>query len=210
MIGEQEDVYYYLTTLNENYEHPAMPKGVEGDIIKGMYRLRGPQKKGALRVQLLGSGAILREVLAGADLLEKDFGVVADIWSVTSFSELRREALEVERWNMLNPLETPRKSHIETCLGEAGPTIASTDYMKLFADQIRPFVKGSYRVLGTDGFGRSDYRSALRAHFEIDRHFVAVAALKSLADENKISSTKVAEAIRKYGIDPAKPSPVRV
>ena len=188
-----------------------MPEGAEEGIIKGMYRLRqAPQKKGALRVQLLGSGAILREIIAGADLLENDFGIVADVWSVTSFNELRREALEVERWNMLNPLEKPRQSHVETCLGEAGPTIASTDYMKLFADQIRPFIKGSYRVLGTDGFGRSDTRTALRTHFEIDRHFVAVAALKSLADENKLPSTKVAEAIKKYGINPAKPNPVRI
>ncbi len=210
MIGEQEDVFYYLTTLNENYEHPDMPKGAEEGIVKGMYKLKsyGKAKKG--RVQLMGSGAILREVMAGAELLEKDFGISSDIWSVTSFTELRREALDVERWNMLHPTEKPRVSYIEQCLGETDePVIASTDYMKLFADQIRPFIKGTYKVLGTDGFGRSDYRRKLRTFFEVDRHFVAVAALKALADQNKLPSTKVAEAIAKYGIDPNKSNPAR-
>jgi len=151
-------------------------------------------------------------VLAGAELLERDFGIHADVWSVTSFTELRREAHEIERWNMLHPLEPPRVPYVTQCIAARGeaPVIASTDYMKLFADQIRPFVPGSFRVLGTDGFGRSDYRKKLRSHFEVDRHFVAVAALKALADENKLPSTKVAEAIGKYGIDPEKPSPAKV
>ncbi|MBL8566192.1 MAG: pyruvate dehydrogenase (acetyl-transferring), homodimeric type [Hyphomicrobiaceae bacterium] len=210
MVEQQEDVFYYLTVLNENYEHPAMPAGAEEGIIKGMYLLRaaGKSKKGH-KVQLMGSGAILREVLAGADLLEKDFGIPCDVWSVTSFTELARDAAAVERWNMLHPEETPRVSYVTAKLAERGdgPVVASTDYMKQFAEQIRPFVPARYRVLGTDGFGRSDYRRKLREHFEVDRHFVAIAALKSLAEENKVPSAKVAEAIRKYGIDPGKPNP---
>ncbi len=210
MIGEQEDVFYYLTLLNENYPHPAMPAGAEEGIVRGMYLLKAADKaaKGH-RVQMLGCGAILREVIAGAELLEKDFGISADIWSVTSFTELAREAQACERWNLLNPLETPRVPYVKAQLASRGegPVIASTDYMKMLAEQVRPFVGGSYRVLGTDGFGRSDYRRKLRYHFEVDRHFVAVSALKALADENKVPSTKVAEAIKKYGIDPNKPNP---
>ncbi len=212
MLSDQEDVFYYLTLLNENYTHPAMPEGAEGGIIKGMHLIRAadPKAKGH-RVQLLGCGAILREVLAGADLLQKDFGINADIWSVTSFTELKREAHDCERWNMLHPGEPERVPYVTQKLAERGdgPVIASTDYMKLFADQIRPFVPAKYRVLGTDGYGRSDYRKALRSFFEVDRHFVAVAALKALADENKVPSTKVAEAIKKYGIDPEKSNPAR-
>ena len=211
MYGDQEDVYYYITTLNENYPHPPMPEGAEAGIIKGMYLLR-EGKPGGRKVQLMGCGAILREVMAGADLLEKDWGISADIWSVTSFTELRREALDVERWNMLHPEEQTRVSYVTQCLRDRGddPVIASTDYMKLFADQIRAYVPGTYRVLGTDGFGRSDYRAALRTFFEVDRHYVAVAALKALADENKIPSKTVSEAIKKYGIDVNRPSPARI
>ncbi len=212
MLTDQEDVFYYLTLLNENYAHPAMPEGAEDGIIKGMHLIRAadPKAKGR-RVQLMGCGAILREVIAGADLLEKDFGISADIWSVTSFTELKREAHDCERWNMLHPGEPERVPYVTQKLAERGddPVIASTDYMKLFADQIRPFVPAKYRVLGTDGFGRSDYRKALRSFFEVDRHFVAVAALKALADENKVPSTKVAEAIKQYGIDPEKNNPTR-
>jgi len=212
MIAEQEDVFYYLTVLNENYEHPAMPEGAEEGIVKGMYLLKAadPGSKGH-KVQLMGSGAILREVMAGADLLAEDFGIAADVWSVTSFTELAREAAAVERWNMLHPEEPPRVPYVTACIAGRGeaPAIASTDYMKLFAEQIRPFVPSAYHVLGTDGFGRSDYRRKLRHHFEVDRHFVAVAALKALADENKVPSLKVTEAIRKYGIDPEKPYPAK-
>ena len=212
MLTDQEDVFYYLTLLNENYQHPAMPEGAEEGIIKGMHLIRAadPKAKGR-RVQLMGCGAILREVIAGADLLEKDFGITADIWSVTSFTELKREAHDCERWNMLHPGEPERVPYVTQQLSGRGddPVIASTDYMKLFADQIRPFVPAKYRVLGTDGFGRSDYRKALRSFFEVDRHFVAVAALKALADENKLPSTKVAEAIKTYGIDPEKNNPAR-
>ena len=212
MIGEQEDVFYYLTTLNENYEHPAMPEGAEQGIIKGIYLLRAadPAVKGH-KVQLLGSGAILREVIAAADLLLKDFSIPSQVWSVTSFTELSRDANEVVRWNMLHPLDTQRTPYVTQTLrlhGD-GPVIASTDYVKMFAEQIRAHVPGAYRVLGTDGFGRSDYRSKLRAHFEVDRHFIAVAALKALADENKVPSSKVAEAIKLYGIDTNRASPVK-
>jgi pyruvate dehydrogenase E1 component len=212
MLTDQEDVYFYLTLLNENYEHPAMPNGAEAGIVKGMYLFRAaPEGVPGHRVQLLGSGAILREVIAAAELLEKDWGIASDVWSVTSFTELAREAHDAERWNLLHPLETPRVPYVTQQLiarGD-GPVIASTDYMKLYADQVRPFVPSRYSVLGTDGFGRSDYRRALRSFFEVDRHFVTIAALKALADENKIPSIKVAEAIKAYGIDPEKPNPAR-
>jgi pyruvate dehydrogenase E1 component len=214
MYVEREDVFYYITVMNENYAHPAMPEGVEADILKGMYLLREAQvarKDRSPRVQLLGSGTILREVIAAADLLERDFGVKADIWSATSFNELRRDGIDVERWNRLHPLEKPRRSHVEHCLAERpGPVIAATDYMRNYADQIRPYVRGRYTVLGTDGFGRSDTRRALRSFFEVDRHHVAVAALKALADEGTLTVEKVAEAIERYGIDPSKPNPVGV
>ncbi|MFC2254226.1 pyruvate dehydrogenase (acetyl-transferring), homodimeric type [Labrys portucalensis] len=211
MYAEQEDVFYYLTVMNENYEHPAMPAGAEEGIVKGMYLFRQGQKQTTLRVQLLGSGTILREVIAAAELLAADFGVEADIWSCPSFTELRREAVAVERWNLLNPEAAPRKSYVETCLGgRQGPVIAATDYMRLYADQIRTWVPGRYRVLGTDGFGRSDYRRRLRHFFEVDRHWVAVAALKSLAEEGAVKPALVAEAIRKYGLDPSKANPATV
>ena len=213
MLVDQEDVFFYLTVMNENYEHPPMQEGVEVGIVKGMYLLRDGKKKKGKRhhVQLMGSGTILREVIAAAELLEKDFDVSADVWSITSFTELRREALDAERWNMLHPLETPRIPYVTAALRERGDGlfVASTDYMKLFPDQIRPFVPGTFRVLGTDGFGRSDYRKMLRSHFEVDRHFIALATLKGLADENKVPSTTVASAIEKYGIDPEKPNPAR-
>jgi pyruvate dehydrogenase E1 component len=192
-----------------------MPEGAEEGIIKGLYRLRAADTSTlgakAPRIQLMGSGTILNEVIAAADLLATDFGIAADIWSAPSFTELRREGLAVERWNLLHPTETPRKSYVETVLADApGPVIAATDYMKSFADQIRQFVPGRYRVLGTDGYGRSDYRVKLRHFFEVNRHFVAVAALSSLAQEGTISSSVVADAIAKYGIDPDKPDPTKV
>jgi pyruvate dehydrogenase E1 component len=214
MYQEQEDVFYYLTLMNENYEHPPMPEGAEVGVRKGMYLLKAgeaSQREKALRVQLLGSGTILREVIAAADLLAADFDITADIWSVPSFTELRREGLDVERWNMLHSTQPPRRSHVEVCLAERqGPVIAASDYMKAFADQIRPFVPQRYRVLGTDGFGRSDYRRSLRSFFEVDRHFIAVAALKALADEGAVPASAAADAIRRYGIDPEKPNPARV
>ncbi|MGO9781713.1 MAG: pyruvate dehydrogenase (acetyl-transferring), homodimeric type [Streptosporangiaceae bacterium] len=213
MYAEQEDVYYYLTVMNENYRHPPMPDGAEEGILRGMYLLQeGRNAKGRPRVQLLGSGTILREVIAAAGLLEADFGVTADIWSVPSFTELRRDGLAAERWSMLHPTEPPRLSYVETCLASRpeGPVIASTDYIRSFADQIRPFVPRRYRVLGTDGFGRSDYRRNLRSFFEVDRHYVTVAALHSLAADGAVPAATVADAIARYGIDAGKPNPPEV
>jgi pyruvate dehydrogenase E1 component len=218
MVGEQENVWYYVTLMNENYPQPGLGKGQEAGILKGMYLLReGPAGSGMgrsiARVQLLGSGTILREVIAAAEMLEKDWGVAGDVWSVTSFTELRRDGIDVERHNLLNPTATPRVSYVQQCLERtAGPVVASTDYMRLFADQIRPYIpRGrSYTVLGTDGFGRSDTREKLREFFEVDRRFVVIAALKSLAEEGVLPMAKVAEAITRYGIDPAKPNPVTV
>jgi pyruvate dehydrogenase E1 component len=221
MIGEQEDVFYYLTLMNENYVHPAMPEGAQEGILRGIYLLRdaGSPRSRKPRVQLLGSGTILREVLAAAELLEEDFGVLADVWSVTSFTELRRDGIEVERWNTLHPTEKPRTAYVTEALSNRrGPVVASTDYIRTYPDQIRGWVDGSatdgtrriYRTLGTDGFGRSDYRKALRNFFEVDRYHVAVAALKALADEGTIKPAKVAEAITKYEIDPDAPLPSTV
>ncbi len=215
MYVEQQDVFYYLTVMNENYAHPAMPQGAETGIIKGMYLFRGQrtedggQKKAT--VQLMGSGTILREVIAAAELLEKDFGVASDIWSVTSFNELRRDGLDCERWNMLHPEAPRRASYVEQCLSKhSGPVIAATDYIKSYADQIRPYIHGRYKVLGTDGFGRSDTRKKLRHFFEVDRHYVAIAALKALADEGTIDAKEVSKAIKLYKINPDKPNPVTV
>ncbi|MDX1655138.1 MAG: pyruvate dehydrogenase (acetyl-transferring), homodimeric type, partial [Candidatus Competibacteraceae bacterium] len=207
MYQDQENVFYYITTLNENYHHPAMPEGCEEGIIKGMYSFKKSQGKGP-KVQLLGCGSILNEVIEGAELLEQDFGVAADIWSCPSFNELARDGQDVERWNLLHPDQKPRKSYVEQCLeGSEGPVVASTDYIRMFSEQIRPFVPRAYHTLGTDGFGRSDSRQALRRHFEVDRHYVALTALKALADEGKIKKDKVLEALKKYQIDPEKVAP---
>ena len=216
MVGNQEDVYFYITVMNENYLHPGLPdaadKNAAEGILKGMYLLREGAKK-KHRVQLLGSGTILREVIAAGELLASQWDVGADIWSATSFNELRREGLDCERWNLLHPTEKERVSYVEKCLKDrAGPVIASTDYVKSFADQIRVFMpKGrDYRVLGTDGFGRSDTRERLRYHFEVDRHWVVVAALKALADEGAVKPQLVADAIKKYAIEIGKPNPLTV
>jgi len=215
MFQEQEDVYYYLTVMNENYEHPEMPQGAEKDIIKGMYLFRqgakAKAKQAAPRVQLLGSGTIFREVIAAADLLKNDWDVDADLWGCPSFTELSREGNDLARWNMLHPSEKPKQNHVERCLGNAqGPVVAASDYVRLYAEQIRPFIKQRYVTLGTDGFGRSDTRQALRHFFEVDRYWVTLAALKALADEGAIDRSKVAEAIVKYGIDINKPNPTTV
>ncbi|KXS38061.1 MAG: pyruvate dehydrogenase E1 component [Halomonadaceae bacterium T82-2] len=210
MYQDKENCFYYLTVMNENYEHPEMPEGVENDIIKGMYLLREVSgKKDKAHVQLMGSGTILREVEAAAEILKEEYGIGSDIWSVPSFNELRREALEIDRQAFLKPEEEPAKPHVTACLeGRKGPVIASTDYMKLYADQVRAWVPTDYHVLGTDGFGRSDTREKLRHFFEVDRHFVTVVALKSLADRGELDRKVVADAIKKYGIDPNKPSPL--
>jgi pyruvate dehydrogenase E1 component len=213
MVAEQEDVFYYVTLMNENYHHPGMPEGAQEGILRGMYLLRPSERSagGGPRVQLLGSGTILNEVLAAADLLESDFGVAADVWSVTSFTELRRDGIEVERWNMLHPTEEPLRAYVTDQLSSReGPVVASTDYLRAFADQIRQWVPRGYRVLGTDGFGRSDSRRALRRFFEVDRHYVAVAALKELADGGEIERERVQEAIDRYEIDPEAPMPTTV
>ncbi len=212
MVTNQEDVFYYITVMNENYPHPGLPQGAEEGTLKGMYLFR-PGAKHKHKVQLLGSGTILREVIAAAELLETDWDVSADVWSCTSFTELRRDGLDCERWSLLHPTEPPRVSWVAKCLARhAGPVVASSDYIKTFADQIRAFIPAgrAYRVLGTDGFGRSDTRAKLRDFFEVDRHWVALAALKALADQGDIQASVVAAAIKKYGIDPNKPNPVTV
>ncbi|MCP1367048.1 pyruvate dehydrogenase (acetyl-transferring), homodimeric type, partial [Halomonas sp. BBD48] len=208
MYQDKENCFYYLTLMNENYPHPEMPEGSTENIIKGMYLLRETEG-GKARVQLLGSGTILREVEAAAELLKDEYDIGADIWSVTSFNELRREALELDRKAFLEPDAEPAKPHVTQCLeGRDGPAIASTDYMKLYADQVRAWVPTDYYVLGTDGYGRSDTREKLRYFFEVDRYFVTVAALKALADRGELDRKVVAEAMKKYGIDANKPNPL--
>ena len=216
MYEQQEDVYYYVTLMNENYPHPGLAEagqGAEQGILKGLYKLKdgGKSAKKGLRVQLMGSGTILREVMAAADLLKADFGVTADLWSATSYNELRRDGMAVERWNLLHPTEPRRRSWVETCLdGHEGPVIASTDYMRNYADQVREYVQAAgrrYVVLGTDGFGRSDYRVKLRRFFEVDRFYVVLAALKALADDGSIKPSVVAEAITKYKLDTERAAP---
>jgi pyruvate dehydrogenase E1 component len=210
MYHKQEDVFYYLTVMNENYTHPAMPKGAEEGIIKGMYKFSASKAKAKNKVQLLGSGTILREVIAAAELLEKDFGIASDIFSVTSFNELRREGIDCERWNTLHPEAKQRVSYVAQCLDAEVPVIAATDYIRAYADQIRPYVKAQYKTLGTDGFGRSDTRKKLRHFFEVDRFYVVVAALKALADEGKVDAKEVTRAIKLYKIDADKPNPTTV
>ncbi|GAO22127.1 pyruvate dehydrogenase subunit E1 [Alicycliphilus sp. B1] len=210
MVEKQENVFYYITLLNENYPMPGLAAGTEEQILKGMYLCKAGAQ-GELRVQLLGSGSILRESLEAQKLLATDWGVQADVWSCTSFTELAREGQDTARWNLLHPLEAPRPSFVAQQLADhGGPVVASTDYMKAFAEQIRAFIPAgrSYTVLGTDGFGRSDFRYRLREHFEVNRHYIAVAALKSLADEGRLPAAKVAEAIAKYGIDADKINPL--
>jgi pyruvate dehydrogenase E1 component len=217
MYTDDEDTFYYITLLNENYPHGAMPEGAAEGICKGMYRLRAAEAGNANvdtdtpRAQLLGSGAILREVEAAAELLREDFGVAADVWSVPSFNQLRRDGIEVERWNRLHPESKSRPSYVETLLGPTeGPVIAATDYIRSFAEQIRPFVSRRYVTLGTDGFGRSDTREKLRAFFEVDRRHVVVATLKALADEGTVPPTKVTEAIGKYRVETENREPWKV
>jgi pyruvate dehydrogenase E1 component len=213
MYQEQENVFYYITTLNENYVHPEMPKNCEEGIINGMYLLKEGKKSKAktkpARAQLLGCGSILKEVIAAAELLEKDFKIVSDIWSVTSFNELARDGMNVTRENLLNPEKKAKESYVASCLeGREGPVIASTDHIKAYAEQIRAYVPARFSVLGTDGFGRSDSRENLRRFFEIDRHFVVLATLKALAEEGTISAKQVSKAIKLYNIDINKPNPL--
>ncbi len=209
MYEDNENVFFYIALMNENYPQPPLPEGVQEGILKGGYLLR-PGKGGKARATLLGSGTILRECLAAAELLEQQFGVGADVYSITSFSELRREAVECERWNLLHPEQSPREPYVKRLLGDlAGPLVAATDYVRTVPDQIRSWVPTPYVTLGTDGFGRSDARAPLRAHFEVDRNFIALAALKALADLGTIDRRTVVAAIDKLGIDPDKPDPIR-
>ena len=214
MVEKQENVYYYITLLNENYAMPGLTPGTEEQIIQGMYLCKPGaegQNDDGRRVQLLGSGTILRESLAAQVLLAAEWGIQADVWSCPSFNELAREGQDCERWNLLHPLEAPRTSFVARQLdGHAGPVVASTDYMKSYAEQIRPFIPAGrpYKVLGTDGFGRSDFRSKLREHFEINRHYIVVAALKALSEQGSVPAAKVAEAIAKYGINADKINPL--
>lgn len=214
MIEEQVDEYYYLTLMNENYSHPALPEGAAEGVIRGMYLLKdaGKAKKGELRVQLMGSGTILREAIAAAELLDKDFGVVADVWSCPSFTELRRDGYDAERWNRLHPEDKPRKAYVTECIESrpAGPVIAATDYVRNFTDQIRAFIPRTYTVLGTDGFGRSDTRANLRRHFEVDRYYIAHAAIDALAKDGKMTAKDAARAIKLYKLDQEKPNPLGV
>ncbi len=212
MVSDQEDVFFYITLMNENYAHPGLTPGTEAHILKGMYLLQqhGDSDK---RVQLLGSGTILREVMAAAEMLLADFGVASDVWSCPSFTELRRDGMACERHNFLNPTATPQQPFAAQQLaGHDGPIVAATDYMRLFADQIRPYIPSGrrYIALGTDGFGRSDTRAKLREFFEVDRRYVAIAALRGLADEGKIPLSVVEEAIKKYGVDTSRPNPMSV
>jgi pyruvate dehydrogenase E1 component len=209
MYQEGEDIYYYITVENENYTHPEMPEGSEDGIRNGMYLFReGPD--GPKKVQLLGSGAILREAIAAANILEQDYGVVSDIWSATSFSELRRDGVDCARWNRMNPEREPRIPWVTSCLHDrAGPVIAATDYVRAFADQVRGFLTGTdYIVLGTDGFGRSDTREKLRSFFEVDRYNIAYAALYALYRRELISMSELLAARTGLGIDPDKVNPV--
>ena len=212
MYELKENKFYYITLMNENYVQPDMPEGAEEGIVRGIYLLEPAQlKKAKGKVQLMGSGTILREVREAAALLRSDWGVDAEVWSVTSANELRRDGLACERWNMLHPEAEPRVPYLTQQLADhTGPVVAATDYMKLYSDQLRQFIPGSFKVLGTDGFGRSDTREKLRTHFEVNRHFVVVAALKALADEGKLPRATVAKAIAQYGINPEKADPLLV
>jgi pyruvate dehydrogenase E1 component len=224
-------VYYYITVMNENYAHPDMPEGCAEGIIRGMYLLRGAGaepatpagresvkargkgKSKAPCVQLLGSGTILREVIAAADLLQKDFGVEADIWSCPSFTELRRDGFDAERWNRLHPEAEQRVPYVTGLLqGRSGPAVAATDYVREFPDQIRAFMPDGMRltVLGTDGYGRSDTREHLREFFEVDRYWIAHAALAALAKDGMVNPKDVSRAIKEYKLDPNKPNPISV
>ncbi|NNM12023.1 MAG: pyruvate dehydrogenase (acetyl-transferring), homodimeric type, partial [Pseudomonadales bacterium] len=211
MYEQRENCFYYITTMNENYAHPEMPSGAEEDILRGLYKLESSKSKAKKRVQLMGCGAILNEVRAAAALLQEDWGVAADVWSITSANELRRDALSCERWNLLHPDAEPRVPFITKTLQQSqGPFIAATDYMKVYADQLRNFIPGHFTVLGTDGYGRSDTRAKLRHFFEVDRYFVVVAALNSLVQEGSVKVSVVNDALKKYGIDADKPDPATV
>ncbi len=210
MYQDKENLFYYVTVMNENYSHPDQPEGCEEGIIKGLYLLKPTAaKKPKLKVQLMGSGTILREVEAAAELLKKDFKVEASVWSATSINQLTRDGQDCERWNLLHPEETPRVPYVTEMLnGDSAPVICATDYIKAYGEQLRPFIKGRYAVLGTDGFGRSDTRAKLRSHFEVDRYYIVLASLKALADEGRLPLAEVSKALSLYNINPDKPNPL--
>ena len=213
MYEKQENIFYYITTMNENYPHPEMPKGkgVEDGILKGMYLFKELNKYKKTKIQLLGSGTILREMIAAAEILQKDYQIDSNVWSVTSFNELRKEALEVERYNLLNPDKKPKKNYIEKCMSTTeGPIVSASDYIRLNSDQIRPFIRKSFYSFGTDGYGRSDTRKNLRKFFEIDKEHLVTYSLSVLAKEQLIPSKYAKEAIKKYNIDPEKPFPTKL
>tara|TARA_Y100001970_G_scaffold30377_1_gene37768 strand:- start:10589 stop:13660 length:3072 start_codon:yes stop_codon:yes gene_type:complete len=213
MYEKRENIFYYITTMNENYSHPEIPKekNIEEDILKGMYKFKEFNKNKKTKIQLLGSGAILREIIAAAEILEKDYKIDSNVWSVTSYSELRKEAIEIERYNLLNPDKNNKKSHIEKCLSSTeGPIVSASDYMRLNSDQIRPFIGKSFYSFGTDGYGRSDTRKNLRNFFEVDKEHIVAYSLSVLAKEQLISSKYASEAIKKYNIDPNKSIPTKL
>ncbi|MFP5407166.1 MAG: transketolase-like TK C-terminal-containing protein, partial [Gammaproteobacteria bacterium] len=208
MFTEQEDVFYYLTLMNENYEHPAMPEGVEQGIVKGLYRFSKAETPGDRHVNLMSSGTIFQQAMKAAELLQADFGITSDLWVATSMNELARDGQDAERWNLLHPAERQRVPFVAQQLEKfGGPVIASTDYMKNYAEQIRPFVPQTFHTLGTDGFGRSDSRANLRRHFEVDANHIAATAVYALFKEGKVSGADVEAAYAKYAIDPAKINP---
>jgi pyruvate dehydrogenase E1 component len=208
MHDKQENIFYYLTVMNENYQHPEMPKDCEKGILKGMYLFKEFNNKGKTKIQLLGCGTILREIIAAAEILSKDYNIDSDVWSVTSFNELRNDGMKIERKNLLNPGKKPEKSYIEKCLGnKEGLIVAASDYIKTYADQIRPYISRSFYSFGTDGYGRSDGRKNLRKFFEVDKEYIVTYALSALAKEQLISSKYAEEAMKKYKIDKDKPIP---
>jgi pyruvate dehydrogenase E1 component len=211
MVEQQQDVFYYITIMNENYEQPGLKPGTEEGILKGMYLLQEGDKSAQNRVQLIGCGTILRESVFAAELLQNDWGVAADVWSAPSLTLLARDGQDCDRWNLVNPTAQQRVPYVTQLMqNSSGPIVATTDYMRLFAEQIRAYMPKdrTYKVLGTDGFGRSDTRAKLREFFEVNRYYITVAALRSLADDGKIPMQVVADAVAKYGIDPNKPNPV--
>ena len=208
MVEEEKDVIYYLTLENENYKHPPIPDGISQDIIKGLYKIKASKKP---TIRLLGSGPLMREALEAAELLQNDWGIEPGVWNVTSFSELRREAEEIERWNLINPEKEPKLSHLKKSLSKHKvPTVAVSDYVKMVAEQIGPYVPGPYYALGTDGFGRSETRENLRSFFEIDRYYIVLTALRALVNEGEVEIALVSKAMKKYNLDPEKPSPITV
>jgi len=211
MHESQENIFYYITVMNENYKHPKIPEDSKKGILKGMYLFKEFNNKGKIKIQLLGCGTILREILAAAEILSKDYGVDSDVWSVTSFNELRRNGMEIERKNLLNPLEKPEKSYVQKCLGERdGPIIAASDYIRTYADQIRPYISKPFYSFGTDGYGRSDGRKKLRSFFEVDKEHIVAYALSALSKEQLIASRYAKEAIKKYKIETEKPFPTKL